>query len=146
MVSASKQEQHSDMEIRTEATADGDVTIIPNGRNRRATSGGLSVTFLAAAVAKTVTSSTNQLNECEAQFESLIQQHHQQQPQQQQQEYPQPQRHHAEQQTQTVNVKKCQTMVKYKNGRDGGGCGRNDSNGGGTVKKRARFRLRRTSL
>ena len=52
------------MEIRTETTtaADGDISIIPNGRNVRGRSAqsGLSVTFLAAAVAKTVTSSTNQ--------------------------------------------------------------------------------------
>ena len=77
------------MEIRTETTtaaADGDISIIPNGRNNRnrGQSGGLSVTFLAAAVAKTVASSTNQLNECEAQLESLMQQHRQQQQQQQQ--------------------------------------------------------------
>ena len=47
------------MEIRTETTAaaDSDISIIPNGRNsssRGAPSSGLSVTFLAAAVAKTV--------------------------------------------------------------------------------------------
>ena len=45
------------MEIRTETTAaaDSDISIIPNGRNSsRAPSSGLSVTFLAAAVAKTV--------------------------------------------------------------------------------------------
>ena len=46
------------MEIRTEATADGDFSVIPNGRTTRQS--GVSVTFLAAAVAKTVTSSTNQ--------------------------------------------------------------------------------------
>ena len=45
------------MEIRTETTAaaDSDLSIIPNGRSSRgAPSSGLSVTFLAAAVAKTV--------------------------------------------------------------------------------------------
>ena len=137
------------MEIRTETTAaaDSDISIIPNGRNssNRAPSSGLSVTFLAAAVAKTVTSSTHHLNECEAQLESLMQHHHQQQQQQeQQQQQQQPQRQHAEQQTQT-SVKKCQTLVKYKNGK--GGIGGGGGNGaGGTVKKRARFRIRRTSL
>ena len=140
------------MEIRTETTAaaDSDISIIPNGRNssNRAPSSGLSVTFLAAAVAKTVTSSTHHLNECEAQLESLMQHHHQQQQQQEQQQgqqHQQPQRQHAEQQTQT-SVKKCQTLVKYKNGKGGIGGGGGGNGAGGTVKKRARFRIRRTSL
>ena len=67
------------MELRRSSTDGGgggggnDGAVMPNGRNR------LSVTFLAAAVAKTVTSEP--LNECEAQLESLMQRqqelHHQ---------------------------------------------------------------------
>ena len=92
-----------------------------------------------------VTSSTHHLNECEAQLESLMQHHHQQQQQQEEQQHQQPQRQHAEQQTQT-SVKKCQTLVKYKNGKGGIGGGGGGNGAGGTVKKRARFRIRRTSL